>query len=325
MVKGTAFYSQLSTRDSFNASVRHIQRALEVLDDCGAHLNPADKINEAVDKKEILLPEIPSLVSMLLVDKWGYAAYSGNLASVASDPLKVITAVSAWKRFDFVLGYHHPELGFIVANPKNPGAAETIAAFRKNELLNVYAGTPDDASENGAQEAARLLFRLVEGEAARPAPRLYKGEFAFVEPKKPAARASSARRAAKPDGSGSAKEGTAQDSGGGKMGISPMVSVVVSNELFHDGNVEAWKRIIRSYNARHPDLHVNVYYDGERVVDINSLFKWGKVKHGSCIQFNVSGENIQDVAKLSRYFQQGASPRFAAFLKGWPGTVLNLF
>lgn len=107
--------------------------------------------------------------------------------------------------------------------------------------------------------------------------------------------------------------------------MSPMVSVVVTNELFHNGNVEAWKRIIRSYNAKHPDLKVNVYYESERIVDINSLFKWGKVKHGSCIQFNVSGENIQDVAKLSRYFQQGASPQFGAFLKGGPDTVLNLF
>jgi len=109
------------------------------------------------------------------------------------------------------------------------------------------------------------------------------------------------------------------------MRMSPLVSVVVSNELFHNGNVEAWKRIIRSYNAKYPNLQVSVYYDGERIVDINTLFKWGKVKHGSCIQFCVSGENIQDLAKLSRYFRQGASPQFEAFLHGSPDTVMNLF
>jgi hypothetical protein len=60
-----------------------------------------------------------------------------------------------------------------------------------------------------------------------------------------------------------------------------MYSVVVQNELFHNGNVDAWKRIVASYKTRYPDLEVFIYYDGERIVDINSLFKWGKVKHGS--------------------------------------------
>jgi hypothetical protein len=111
----------------------------------------------------------------------------------------------------------------------------------------------------------------------------------------------------------------------GSSKMSPLVSVVVSNELFHNGNVEAWKRIIRSYNAKYPALQVFIYYDGERIVDINTLFKWGKVKHGSCIQFSVAGENIQDLAKLSRYFRQGASSQFEAFLHGSPDTVMNLF
>jgi hypothetical protein len=107
--------------------------------------------------------------------------------------------------------------------------------------------------------------------------------------------------------------------------MSALVSVVVSNELFHNGNVEAWKRIIRSYNAKYPNLQVFIYYDGERIVDINTLFKWGKVKHGSCIQFCVAGENVQDLAKLSRYFRQGASSSYEAFLHGSPDTVMNLF
>nr|WP_316246295.1 hypothetical protein [Treponema phagedenis] len=62
-----------------------------------------------------------------------------------------------------------------------------------------------------------------------------------------------------------------------------------------------------------------------RIVDINTLFKWGKVKHGSVIQFAVSGEDIKDLSKLLRYFKEGASPRFEAFLRGSPDTVLNLF
>ncbi|MDR2375638.1 MAG: PT domain-containing protein [Treponema sp.] len=111
----------------------------------------------------------------------------------------------------------------------------------------------------------------------------------------------------------------------GSLRMTPMYSVAVTNELFHNGNVEAWKRIISSYNAKYPDLKVYMYYEGERILDINSLFKWGKVKHGSAIQFAVSGLEIKDVAKLQRYLVQGASNQFEAFLRGPVSSVMKLF
>ena len=107
--------------------------------------------------------------------------------------------------------------------------------------------------------------------------------------------------------------------------MTPMYSVNVSNELFHNGNVEAWKRIIASYNNKHPDLQVLVYYDGERITNLNALFKWGKVKHGSTIQFAIAGDEISDVAKLQRYLSQGASHLYEAFLKGPVNSVMALF
>jgi len=70
---------------------------------------------------------------------------------------------------------------------------------------------------------------------------------------------------------------------------------------------------------------VYIYYATERILDINSLFKWGKVKHGSAIEFAVAGNEIQDVAKLQRYLAQGASHQFEAFLRGQVNTVLKLF
>jgi len=111
----------------------------------------------------------------------------------------------------------------------------------------------------------------------------------------------------------------------GPVRMTPMYSVVVANELFHNGNVEAWKRIVASYSAKYPELTVYIYYEGERILDINSLFKWGKVKHGSSIQFAVSGNDIKDVAKLQRYLVQGASKQFEAFLHGPVNNVLKLF
>jgi hypothetical protein len=111
----------------------------------------------------------------------------------------------------------------------------------------------------------------------------------------------------------------------GPVKMTPRYAVVVQNELFHNGNVEAWKRIIASYNAAYPSLQVYIYYDGERILDINSLFKWGKVKHGSAIEFAVAGNEIKDVAKLQRYLAQGASHMFEAFLRGPVNNVLKLF
>ncbi len=99
-----------------------------------------------------------------------------------------------------------------------------------------------------------------------------------------------------------------------KKRMTPMYSIPVTNELFHNGNVEAWKRIIQSYNHKYPGTEVFVFYEGERIHDINTLFKWGKVKHGSAIMIAVAGDTILDVAKLQRYLQAGRQPR----LRGLP-------
>ena len=351
MTESPGFYTRLADREGFNASVRHIQRTLTLLDACGPKRNIADEINSMISKKEFEAEEAQSVANMLLVEKWNYSVLSSNVSSVTESPAELSAEVSKWKALDLVVGYHHPDLGFILINPKNPEGASAIAGFRKNELVVLYAGVPlgNDAAKKSAAEALPALMSLIEGKKVKVSASLLSGPFSFSAPKKPAAQkpvkkagktvspskgrapvqavtaavmqtgpaASSAAATARPAPAAPAMPGQSK--------MSPLVSVVVSNELFHNGNVEAWKRIIRSYNARYPGLQVFIYYDGERIVDINTLFKWGKVKHGSCIQFCVAGENIQDLAKLSRYFRQGASPQFEAFLKGSPDTVMNLF
>ena len=111
----------------------------------------------------------------------------------------------------------------------------------------------------------------------------------------------------------------------GKKKITPHYGVLVTNELFHNGNVEAWKKIIASYEMKYPQTKVLVFYDGEQILDINTLFKWGKVKHGTYIEFALMGTVFADVSKLRRYLEQGASHRFEAFLKGDPTKNLVLF
>ncbi len=114
---------------------------------------------------------------------------------------------------------------------------------------------------------------------------------------------------------------------GGRLNKIGPFGVVVTNELFHNGNVEAWKRIIFSYSSKYTTYQVQVYYDGEVIHDLNSLFKWGKVKHGTAILVAISGpdQQIQDVSKLRKYLSEGASPRFEQFLHGIPGKDLGLF
>jgi hypothetical protein len=107
--------------------------------------------------------------------------------------------------------------------------------------------------------------------------------------------------------------------------MTPKYSVQVSNELFHLGNVEAWKNIVESYETRHPGLKVHIFHDGQKVNNMNALFKWGKVKHGDVIVFSVAGEDIKGVAKLQRYLYEGASIRFEKYIKKDVNKILELF
>ena len=89
--------------------------------------------------------------------------------------------------------------------------------------------------------------------------------------------------------------------------------------------MEAWKNIIESYEAKHVGNKVIVYHEGELIQDLNSLFKWGKVKHGGVIMFQVAGAQIKGVSRLQKYLHEGASSRFEAFMKHDINKVLNLF
>jgi hypothetical protein len=286
---------------------------------------------------------------MLLVDKFGYRSAARNMDCTISELAGIQDAVRSWNAFDLVVVYHHPDLGVITVNPKNPSHASRIDRINKSELLVAYVGCfgkPYDAALAG--KAADSLLSLYGGTKPKDIPALQKGSCQYKPPaeEKPepaAKKTKSAPAKGKAAGSASPKKGKAaavaekpaepeaapakKHAAGPKPGarMTPMYGVNVTNELFHNGNVEAWKRIIDSFKAKHPELDVLVYYDGERILNLNALFKWGKVKHGSVIQFAVAGENICDVAKLQRYLAQGASSMFEAFLRGPVNGVLSLF
>lgn len=341
MFGSLGFYVPLATKQGFNASVTHIQNVLAVLDNCNANNNIADEIGILLENKELTTEEIPAFLSVLLLDMWGYKVMSKNLQRKVAMPAAVIAEIAKWTGVDIVVGYHHPDLGFLIINPKNPNSVALFDMLKKNELINIYVGKQDTGAIDAAvaESVFEVFFQLLDGDKPKVPANLCKGPFVFTAPKpkkQPVERkkphSTRATEASKPKTArgASVPQQTAQDAEAaqaprGKIRISQQISVVVTNELFHNGNVEAWKRIIRSYNARYPHNKVIVFYDGEQIVDINTLFKWGKVKHGSSIQFAVAGEEIKDLSKLSKYFAEGASPRFESFLRGSPSTVLNLF
>jgi len=326
----------LSTRAGFNSAVRHIKQTMDIAARTNANLG--DIIFELNDE-ELTSGRIGLLLRMLLVDKLGYKSASTNLSSTVSDLSVLAKEFEKWDGVDLVAAYYHPEMGLLIANPK---IAEELAGFgqlNKRELLVVYAGLQGDETDENCQKAASLALKLFEGSKVTAPAFLTKGKFTVKKVSKPKG-AEEAKTEAKPKakaaskGKTTAKKAAApvkkaatvvQVKSGVPAKMTPRYAVIVQNELFHNGNVEAWKRIIASYKAKHPDLEVFIYYETERIHDINSLFKWGKVKHGSAIEFAVAGSDIQDVAKLQRYLAQGASHQFEAFLHGPVNTVLKLF
>ena len=346
MSKKPTNLESLSSRAGFNSAVRYIQRTIEISGRLGPD-NLGDLLQELGD--ENLSGERGAiLLRMLLVDKLGYTSVSSNLETVAPDLPALAKEFESWKGVDLVAAYYHPDLGLLIANPKVPGELANFGMLRRLELLVIYAGKGNAPADAACQKAADLAIEFFKGKKAKVPPELLKGKFSVkkakaeepaVVVKKPAPGRSSAGARARPAKAAPAAKPPRESSrvappmitaaapavSKGPTRMTPMYSVLVSNELFHNGNVEAWKRIIASFTAKYPELQVFIYYEGERILDINTLFQWGKVKHGSSIQFAVAGNDIRDVAKLQRYLVQGASNSFEAFLHGPVHSVLKLF
>jgi hypothetical protein len=341
MAEAVYEYVGLSTREGFNRSLRHFLAVNDIVPQFESKMNLADELNALLDEKAIRSNQIGPIVNALLVGhpKYNYRSRSHNLTRNIEAFGDLVSEVGKWDAVDLVLAYYHPDLGLTLINPKNKQHWDSVQALRKNELATIYAGTlTEKAPEKLLDTAIDTLVSLLETGKVRTPPSLTQGRFKWKAPKPPAppkpkvrkkpgrptarakAKAAPTRGPAAPAAAAPAVEAPSK-----KRRMTPMYSIPVSNELFHNGNVEAWKKIIQSYNAKYPGLEVFIFYEGERIHDINTLFKWGKVKHGSTIMIAIAGEEIKDLAKLQRYLRQGASPAFEAFLRFPVNTVLNLF
>jgi len=341
MAEASYEYIGLSTRDGFNRSLRHFQAVNDVVPEFESKMNLADELNALLDEKAIQSAQIGPIVNALLVGhpKYNYRSRSYNLTRNIEEFDGIVSEVRKWDGVDLILAYYHPDLGLTLINPKNKQHWESVQALRKNELLTIYCGTlTEKAPEKLLETAIDSLVTLLATGKTKTVAALTQGRFKWKAPKppappKPKVKKKPGRPAARPKAAPAPGAAPAAPPAAApavevpskKRRMTPMYSIPVSNELFHNGNVEAWKKIIQSYNMKYPGLEVFIFYEGERIHDINTLFKWGKVKHGSTIMIAIAGEDIKDLAKLQRYLRQGASPAFEAFLRFPVNTVLNLF
>lgn len=317
----------LSRRVGFNAALRHFKRVSSFLPVVPKGANLADLLTEEIEKERMVRAQMAPAVSALLVDKFAYRYRSANAARTIEDVGAIAAKLAEWSAIQIVLTYEHPQAGLFVINPKKAASWEGALPILRDELVVVYVQALDrSVSDRTLAQALDDVHRLLDGEAVGTASE-YRSATAPAAPTAvagvaPAAAPGVAPTAA-PGAPAAAKPATAASTK--KRRMTPRYSVVVTNELFHNGNVEAWKRIIASYRQKYPTLDVLIWYDNERINDINALFKWGKVKHGTPILVSVVGDEIKDVSKLQRYLFEGASPRFEMFLKGSIDQNLDLF
>jgi len=345
-------FEYLFSKTGFNRSLIHFKTVSSLLSSFEENINLADMINNLLAEKKLEQIQIAPIVSALLVDKYRYSHVSYNMESTLESFDDLCSEVKGWNAVDIVITYQHPELGICLINPKNLSHWEAIQSLKKFELVTIYVGefakTKDDRRDVYSLAIDQILTYFKSGKL-KSSEKLTKGFCKYIPYEKVEPRPELKAKAGKPQKTQTAKKGKKGAQAAKEVPtaaaaspavsvqpelqaapprpkrMTPLYSVPVTNELFHNGNVEAWKKIILSYTTKHPGLEVYIYYDGERIHDIHSIFKWGKVKHGSTILFAVGGDDIQDVAKLQRYLRQGASPKFEDFLRFPVNKVLNLF
>ncbi len=299
----TTFYS-LATKNKFNQSLNHFFKVNEVVDEIDSKTNLADFIEEELDNDEIQQDQILPIVGAVIKDKYDYSFDSFNIPKLVTDFNKIIEETSKWTAIDILMVYYNPNLEILLINPKNQNQLDKAGELAKDQLIVIYAKhLKPEADKKLEKEAIKAIEEMLSGKDV-----FINQEFIdhTVTPKRAVKKIEAAPSSA-------------------KKRMTPKYSVLVTNELFHNGNVESWKKIIESFQVAHPDLEVSIFYEGELINDINSLFKWGKVRSQSMIYFQVSGENIRSVSKLQKYLFEGASPRFEQFLKIGVGKVLKLF
>ncbi len=304
----TTFYS-LASKTNFNKALRHFFKVNDVVDAIEGRKNLADFVNDELDAEELVSDQILPIIGAIIRDKFGYSYDSFSIPSKMNDFSKISNETAKWTALDLVCVYFNPNGKIQLANPKNADHWDRLGEISLDQLMVIYAKYQKGDNKKLELEAITSIEEMIAGKDVFINKDFIDQTMAVAAPK-PAPKPAAAEQKKAPSA--------------GKN-VTPRYAVRVSNELFHNGNVEAWKKIIESFNHTYPELQVNIFHEGELINDINALFKWGKVKGGDAIFFQVAGDAIKGVAKLQKYLYEGASPRYEQFLKIGLGQVLQLF
>ena len=312
----------LGNKAGFNLGVRHCKKVIEYLGKVSKKYNIADVINNSLTSGDLESEQINPILGTLIVDKFEYNFKSFNLPQAIEKFDTIINETSKWTGIDLIISYFHPKLKQCVINPKIKEHWEKVGDLAKDEIIVIYAKLAGKEDvKTISSKAIDALIKLIETGEAAPTDKDFVQVGAAPKvapaPPKPEPKTKVTANTNAPKPSGQKKTG--------KRRMTPKVSVQVTNELFHNGNVEAWKNIIESYVTKFKGCEVVVFYDNEYINNLNSLFKWGKVKMGSVILFSVVGVEFSAVSKLKRYLFEGASSRYEKFLDKDVNKVLNLF
>jgi len=296
-------YFSLASKNNFNKALRHFFKVNDVVGDLESNMNLADVINSEIDSEDIHTDQILPIVGAVIRDKFGYSYSSCNIPATITEFEKIAEETAKWTALDIVIVYFNASGKVVMINPKNPDHWSRARELVREQLIVIYTKFRKEENKKLEIEAITAIEEMIAGKDVFINKEFIDETIAQQKPVKQAQQQAPKK----------------------SRNVTPKYAVRVSNELFHNGNVEAWKKIVESYTTKFPDLQVYIYHKGELILDINSLFKWGKVKHSDSIFFQVGGENIRGVSKLQKYLFEGASPRYEQFLKIDMGKVLNLF
>ena len=110
----------LSTRSGFNLALSHFKVVTKLISDFQGGNNLADLLNSHINNQTVKQDQLIPILNIILIDKFKYFCKAVNLKSINSDDLSSITVkIKRWDLLDFILVYHHPQLGPVLVNPRN--------------------------------------------------------------------------------------------------------------------------------------------------------------------------------------------------------------
>ena len=297
----------------------------------GQHVS--DVLNSLIDSKDLESSQIMELISIIIRDKFQAYVLSFNLeenlsirdAGTQTHFEKISKTLSAWNEFSIVCTCHSGEDGVRVINPYSMGSWQNAFPLRAHSCFSIYIFNTQEIKNEQVElfsQAAQNLASFIQGKK-QPKELSHYSTFINSAKKSWDTQALSKNTSVRP--TAQIQTATVAHKSPKDLTLSPKYSVQVTNELFHNGNVEAWKNIIESYTFIYPQSKVYIYYEDEKIFDINTLFQWGKVQNGRSIMFQVEGKEFKQLSILRKCFYEASSPRFEVFMKKDLSKPLSLF